>query len=45
MFYPLCGWIAEIFASNFKMIKWSYVFHANKLDDNADCSLAINSDS
>ena len=26
MFYPLCGWIAEIFASNFKMIKWSYVF-------------------
>ena len=26
MFYPLCGWIAEVFASNFKMIKWSYVF-------------------
>ena len=26
MFYPFCGWIAEVFASNFKMIKCSYVF-------------------
>ena len=25
LLYPLCGWIAEVYLSNFKMIKWSFI--------------------
>ena len=25
LLYPLCGWIAEVCFSNFKMIKWSFI--------------------
>ena len=25
LLYPHCGWIAEIYFSNFKMIKWSFI--------------------
>ena len=25
LLYPVCGWIAEVYFSNFKMIKWSFV--------------------
>ena len=25
LFYPLCGWIAEVFFTRFRMIKWSFI--------------------
>ena len=25
LFYPLCGWIAEVFFTKFRMIKWSFI--------------------
>ena len=25
LLYPLCGWIAEVYLSNFKLIRWSFI--------------------